>query len=195
MPITTPRLLIRPPQVGDGPMLNEAILESFDILHHLMDWAKEKPSIEESEEIVRIAAANWLLKKSEEPWLQLFIFDKQTHQFIGGTSFHTFVWEVPRLETGYWIRISRSGQGLMQEAINAITQYAFKQLNVKRIAITCDVDNRRSQKIPEQLGYQLEGTLKNHRRKPTGEISDTLIYARYDLTMLPNLRVSWNVSE
>ena len=80
----------------------------------------------------------------------------------------------------------------MSEAINAITQYAFKQLGVKRIAITCDRDNVRSKKIPERLGYILEATLKNNRRKPvTGEISDTLIYARYDCEGLPDLDVSW----
>lgn len=192
MPITTPRLIIRPPQIGDGIAVNEAILESFDVLHTFMDWAKEKPSVEESEELVRLSAANWILKKSEEPWLQLFIFDKATNQFIGGTSFYNTQWEVPSVETGYWIRSSRAHQGLMTEAINAITQYAFKQLNVKRIAMTCDIDNIRSKKIPERLGYSLEATLKAHRRKPvTNEISDTLVYARYDLLKLPDLDVNW----
>lgn len=80
----------------------------------------------------------------------------------------------------------------MTEAINAITQYAFKQLGVKRIAITCDLDNSRSQMIPERLNYTLEATLKSNRRKPiTGEISDTLVYAKYDLDNLPNLNVNW----
>jgi ribosomal-protein-serine acetyltransferase len=140
---------------------------------------------------VRLAAANWILKKNEEPWLQLFIFDKETNQFIGGTSFHNIVWEVPIVETGYWIRTSCAGQGLMTEAINAMTQYAFKQLGIKRIAITCDVDNVRSKQIPEKLGYCLEATLKANRKKPvTGEISDTLVYARYDLSGLPEIKSS-----
>jgi ribosomal-protein-serine acetyltransferase len=192
MPIITPRLLIRPTQVNDGRAVNAAILESYEELHRFMDWAKTKPSVEDSEEQARLAAANWILKKNEEPWLQLFIFDKNSGEFIGGTGFHHIVWEVPSVESGYWIRSSRGKQGLMTEAINAITQYAFKQLGVKRIAITCDLDNRRSQKIPERLNYTLEATLKSNRKKPiTGEISDTLVYAKYDLDNLPNLNVSW----
>ncbi len=76
----------------------------------------------------------------------------------------------------------------MTEAIHAMTHYAFKQLGVKRIAITCDVDNVRSKQIPEKLGYCLEATLKANRKKPvTGEISDTLIYARYDLSELAEI--------
>lgn len=192
MPIITPRLLIRPVRVGDGVIFNEAILESFEYLHRFMDWAKEKPGIDESETLAGLAAANWISKKREEPWLQLCIIDKETNQLIGATAFHNYVWEVPSVETGYWIRSSRAQQGLMTEAINAITQYAFKQLGVKRIAITCDRDNVRSKKIPERLGYILEATLKNHRRKPvTGEISDTLVYARYDSEGLPELAVTW----
>jgi len=74
----------------------------------------------------------------------------------------------------------------MTEAINALTQYAFSQMKVKRIAITCDADNVQSQKIPLRLGYVLEATLKSNRLKPvTAEIGDTLVYARYDLDSLP----------
>ena len=118
------------------------------------------------------------------------MFDKVTNQFVGGTGYHHYDWIVPCIETGYWIRKSYAGLGLMTEAVNAITQYAFKQLSVRRITITCDVDNVRSKKIPERLGYVLEATLKNNRKKPiTGEISDTLIYSRYDLNELPDLTV------
>lgn len=192
IPIITPRLILKPPQVGDGVIVNEAVLESFDELHRFMDWAKEKPSVDDSEEHVRLAAANWILKRNDEPYLPLFIFDKITNQFVGATGYHHYDWFIPCIETGYWIRKSYAGQGFMTEAQNAITQYAFKQLGVKRITITCDVDNIRSKKIPERLGYTLEEILKANRKKPvTGELSDTLIYSRYDLKGLPNLIVEW----
>jgi ribosomal-protein-serine acetyltransferase len=191
MPITTPRLILRPPQVGDGMVTNEAILESFEVLSQFMPWAKEKPSAEESEEFVRQAAANWILKNNDEPYLPLFMFDKNTNYFIGGTGYHHFDWAVPCIETGYWIRNSCAGQGFMTEAINAITQYAFKQLGIKRIGVTCDVGNLRSKKIPERLGYQLEAVIKANRVNVTGEVSDTLVFARYSLDKLPDIAVTW----
>lgn len=196
MPIITPRLLIRPPQIGDGCTVNAAISESFDVLHQFVDWAKTKPSIEETEEHIRLATANWILKNNEEPWLELYIFDRQSGDFIGGTGFHHMNWDIPLVETGYWIRTSYSSQGLMTEAINALTQYAFKQMAVKRIAITCDIENARSQKIAERLNYTLEGILKSHRKKPiTGEISDTMVYAKYNVENLPALSVEWGHHE
>jgi ribosomal-protein-serine acetyltransferase len=191
VPITTERLILRPPQIGDGIIVNNAVLESFEELNQFMPWAKEKPSIEETEIFVRQAAANWILKKNEEPYLPLFIFDKTTNQFIGGTGYHHFDWSIPSIETGYWIRKSCSGLGLMTEAVNALTQYAFKQLHVKRIAITCDVNNHRSKKIPERLNYTLESVIKANRRDSNGEISDSLVFAKYDSVNLPNLEVNW----
>lgn len=80
----------------------------------------------------------------------------------------------------------------MTEAINAITQYAFKALKVKRITITCDIDNERSKKIPERLGYQLESIMKSNRVKPvSGAVTDTLVYVRFDVSNLPELNVTW----
>lgn len=192
MPIITPRILLKPPQLGDGVVLNAAVLESFDNIRHTMPWAKEKPSLEESEEFVRQSAANWILKKDEEPYLPLFIFDKKDNNFIGATGFHHITWEVPCLETGFWISNQYLEHGFMTEAVNALTQYAFKQLGVRRIAMTCDIDNIRSRKIPERLGFHLEATLKANRVKPiTGDISNTLVFARYDLHNLPELAVTW----
>jgi len=191
VPIITPRLMLKPPQVGDGAVINEAVLESFEELQQFMPWAKEKPSIDDSEEFARQAAANWILKNNVEPYLPLSIFDKKTNRFIGNTGYHHFDWAVPCIEIGYWIRNSYVGQGLMTEAVNAITQYAFKQLGMKRIAITCDANNVRSKKIPERLGYQLESIVKSNRVNISGKISDTLVFAKHDLEGLPKMVVTW----
>lgn len=192
MPIETPRLLLRPPQPGEGRVLNEAIIESFDVLNKWMLWANEKPSIDESEEVVTKAAANWISKSNEEPALMLFIIDKSNNQLIGATGYHNVDWEEPSVETGYWVRTRYAGQGYITEAVNALTQYAFKQLGVKRITITCDPDNLRSKNIPEKLGYKLESVIKSNRVKPlTEEVGDTLVYVRNDLIGLPEMIVIW----
>jgi RimJ/RimL family protein N-acetyltransferase len=191
VPIETPRLWLRPPQIGDGPMVNEAILESLIALRPFMPWANETPSVDDTEEFVRLAAANWILKKNDEPYLPLFILDKQTNRFLGATGYHHFMWNVPCIETGYWLRNSSTGQGIMTEATNAVTRYAFKQLQVKRIAITCASDNHRSRKIPERLGYTLEAVQKSNRLTSENQLADTLVFTRHDLDKLPDLDVRW----
>lgn len=191
MPIATPRLIIRPPQLNDALAVHAAILESFEELHQFMPWAQEKQSIEATEDFIRTAVANWILQRNEEPYLPLFIFDSTTQDFVGATGYHHFDWTIPCLEVGYWIRSSRSGNGLMTEAVNALTQYAFKELQVKRIAITCDTHNIKSKNIPERLGYSLEGELKYNRRTNDNQISNTYIFARYNLDDMPKLEITW----
>lgn len=191
--IETPRLRIRPPQEGDAEILNTAIVESFDALREYMLWAIEKPNMNESVEVIRRESAGWILNKKQDAELMLLIFDKNTNDFIGATGFHHIDWDVPCAETGYWIRKKYSGQGYMTEAINAVTRYSFNVLNLKRLAITCDVDNVRSKKIPERLGYRFESQMKLNRIKPvTGEAIDTLVYVRNDLAGLPELQVTWD---
>lgn len=122
----------------------------------------------------------------------LFILDKNTNDLIGATGFHGINWDVPCTETGYWVRKKYLGQGYITEAINTITHYAFKVLKVKRLTITCDVDNECSKKVPERLGYNLESIIKANRVKPiTGEVTETLVFARINLIHLPELKVSW----
>lgn len=192
MPITTDRLIIRPIKPTDAKILYSAIVESFDELNRYMHWPRNISSLADTEKYVQSAVQNWIEKKNDEPYLALIILDKNTNDFIGGTSFHHYDWEIPSVETGYWIRTSKSGKGYITEAINVITQYAFKQLKAKRISLTCDPDNIKSKNIAERLNYTLEGRLKNHRIKPdSGKIGDTLIYARYDCDDMQTLNVTW----
>lgn len=190
--IETPQLLLRAPQMGDANRLNQAVIESFDVLQKYMLWAKEKPTLQESEQVIRRESASWVLNKNQDAELMLLIFDKDENELIGATGFHHIDWDVPCAETGYWISKKYSGQGYMTEAINAVTRYAFNVLNLKRLVITCDADNERSKRIAQRLGYQFESLMKLSRIKPmTGEATDTMVYVRNDIVGLPELRVVW----
>jgi ribosomal-protein-serine acetyltransferase len=192
MPIETPRLIIRPPRVGDGKMLNEAIIDSFDLLSEYMHWATEKPSVEESEAVVKREAAHWILNEEADPELMVLILEKRTKALIGASGFNAINREALCVEIGYWVNKNYAGNGFITEAVNALTQYAFNILKVKRIAITCDIDNERSKKIAERLGYQLESIMPLNGVKPkTGKFTDTLVYVRTDLINLPDLDINW----
>ncbi len=66
VPIVTPRLLLRDLRPGDGAEQNAAVLESFASLSPWMAWARERPTLDESESYVRRWAGTWLLR-SELP--------------------------------------------------------------------------------------------------------------------------------
>ncbi len=174
VPIETSRLLLKPPHAGDGAAVNAAILESFDELHAWMPWAHTRPTVEETEAFTKEAAENWRTRED----LVFWIFDRATGEFVGSIGFRRINWQVPCVEIGYWLRTSKTGQGYMVEATQALTNYAFDILKAKRIEIRCDEDNLRSRKIPERLGYQLDAILKMNDVKVDGTPRNTAIYSK-----------------
>lgn len=185
--IKTSRLLLRSPQAGDGTVINQAIIESFVELHQWMPWAKNKPTVQDTEVFVRTARAQFITRES----LTFLIFDATGTQFIGCISCFEKNWHIPHLEIGYWICTSQTGKGIATEATNALTRYAFEQLKVVRLQIKCDEDNNASRAIPEKLGFDFEGILKKDDRKMDGSLRNTAIYARFNGDGLPDLDVSW----
>lgn len=186
-PIITPRLLLRPPQAGDGTAINEAIIESFDDLKKWLPWANHRPSINESEIFARTSQAKWILRED----LVFLLFHRETNMLLGVSGFHRINWHMPSFEIGYWIRSSAAKQGFVTESTNALTRYAFEQLNAARVEIKCDSDNTASTKVAEKLGFCLEEILINNTLRPDKSLRSTTIYARYDTQNLPLLETKW----
>lgn len=169
----TERLHLRVPRMGDGAMVNDAVRESFAELHQWMPWAAEIPSVAESETFAREAAMRF--RNREE--MALLVFRKTDGGLVGSSGFHTILWDVPKLEIGYWLRTSATGQGYMTEAVQGQVRFAFTILKLERITITCDVHNTRSAAVAQRAGFRLEGRLRHDRRNYTGELSDTFVFS------------------
>jgi RimJ/RimL family protein N-acetyltransferase len=84
---------------------------------------------------------------------------------------------VPSFEVGYWIREGEVGKGYVEEAVRLQMRFAFDVLGAARLMLTCDPLNERSRRIPEAIGFALEGRLRNHMRIDTGELRDTLVFS------------------
>lgn len=171
------RLVIRAPRAGDGLDVYEGVMESLDDLRAWpcsLPWAQSEPSADASETFVRTAAADFITRKN----LNLLLFDKATGQFIGACGLHRLDWSVPKCEVGFWCRKPYQGQGLMTEALVAITELAFSKLGAKRVSSRTDATNLRSRAVLERAGYALEGTLRHNRRSADGRLWDTCVYAQ-----------------
>ncbi|WP_096190499.1 GNAT family N-acetyltransferase [Evansella halocellulosilytica] len=173
----TDRLLIRMPKPGDGKTVYDAIKASSSELKRWLPFAYKGQSEEETEINIREAHSQFLKRED----LRLLIFHKDTGQFIGTSGLHRINWDVPKFEVGYWIDSRFSGNGYITEAVEGITQFAFHELKAKRIEICCDSKNTKSRAIPERLGFQLEGILRNDDLSVDGsELRDTCIYAKVE---------------
>jgi RimJ/RimL family protein N-acetyltransferase len=197
VPITTDRLTIRPYREDDVPTLTEAYLESINELKPWLSWAhnvatEEPVSALQAELIfVRKVQAKWLMREE----LSFLITDKNDDtKIFGAICLRRINWAVPAMEIRYWLRTSMTGKGYMTETVNALCRYAFTQLHVQRIDLVCDESNIRSRAIPERLGFVQEGILKNYDRSAdNNELTNMVVYARYNMQGLPTVDVSWPI--
>jgi ribosomal-protein-serine acetyltransferase len=189
MPIRTPRLLIRPKQIGDGPSTYAAVAESWDELHKWMRWAENRDTFTaESMEIRnRHVMASFILRES----IELIGLEAATGEAVIWCGLHDIDWQGRQCDTGYWVRKSAQGRGLATEAGNALVRYAFGALGMRRIGLTHSLGNEASRRIAEKLGFSFEGIQRGANILPGGKSADRCCYARFDVAGLPDLDVEW----
>ena len=81
--------------------------------------------------------------------------------FAGSIDLHDISEANHSAEIGYWLSIDQTGKGIMTKATAAITNYAFNELGLHRITILAAAKNTASCAIPERLGFDREGTLRD----------------------------------
>ena len=169
------RIYLRTCKPGDGPMVHDAIAASKEELKAWMPWAHQDQTVEETEINLRRAQAEFILRED----IRLYVMRKKDDVFLGSTGLHRINWETRKFEIGYWMDTRHTKQGYMTEAVEVLTAFAFNELLANRVEIRCDSKNLNSRRIPEKLGFTLEGTLKHDSYDATGIfLRDTCIFAK-----------------
>jgi ribosomal-protein-serine acetyltransferase len=78
-------------------------------------------------------------------------------QLAGISGFRTIDPTNRSAEIGYWLREDFGGRGIMTAACRALVRHGFETLGLNRIAIAAAVENARSRRVAERLGFRFEG--------------------------------------
>jgi len=92
-------------------------------------------------------------------WLQLALELPETGEIIGDVAVHMMKSDPRQAYLGYTIARPHWGQGYASEAVRAVLDYLFCELNLHRVVAECDVENTASQKLLERLGFRREAHL------------------------------------
>jgi ribosomal-protein-alanine N-acetyltransferase len=84
----------------------------------------------------------------------------------------------------YALRPSHEGQGLMSEAVRAAIRHAFDDLGLHRVEAVHTLDNQRSQRLLERLGFERVGIIRGFLRS-AGGWRDTLLHSLTNPDWLP----------
>ena len=164
----TDRLLLRPLREGDAP----ALFEIFSDPKVMRYWSTPPwASIEQAHAVIAedkrgLAAGDYL---------RLGIERTGDGQLIGVCSLFSLSEQCRRAEVGYALATAASGRGFMHEALTALLDHAFLDLDLNRIEADIDPRNTASARCLARLGFKQEGHLRE-RWIVNGEISDSIIY-------------------
>lgn len=139
---------------SDAESLFFLINENRQHLRKHLGWLDNNTNIADTRKFIR----DELKKFAKHESLQCGIWYK--NKLAGVIGYHKIDWINKNTSIGYWLGDSFQGKGLVTSACKALVGHAFNKLGLNRVEIRCAVGNKRSKTIPESLGFQQEGILR-----------------------------------
>ena len=145
------RLVLRRWKVADAPALSAAIQESLEHLRPWMPWVVYEPLGDEVRaELIR----GWDTAAGDDGDTVYGAFLDGV--VVGGCGLHRR--STPdTLEIGYWIHVDHTRRGYARELSVALTSVALALPGIARVEIHHDAANTASRRVPEALGFHLDG--------------------------------------
>lgn len=107
---------------------------------------------------------NYLSHVSKDPKTVMFaICLKGSNQHIGNIKLDNFDWVSRTAELGVLLGAKDSwGKGVGTDSCTLLLNYAFNQLNLRKVSLTVYDNNPGAIRLYEKLGFQTEGRLRKH---------------------------------
>lgn len=81
------------------------------------------------------------------------------------------------LELGYIVARAARGQGVATQILRLLTQWAFEEVDARRVYLIIDVENFVSARVAARCGYQREGIMRSIHIKQ-GQRADAGLWSR-----------------
>lgn len=173
MKIVTKRLILRPIEKKDIP----ALIKNINNLK-VSKWLLVVPYP------YKLKDAKWWFnhcqeekKKKSKDKYNFAIELKSEKKQIGGIGLNHVNKFQGTAEVGYWLGEKYWRQGYGSEALEAVLNFAFNKLKLRRIWGPIFVGNPSSGKLLEKFGFKKEGIMRKAvKSKATGKIHDEIFY-------------------
>jgi len=163
-------LVLRTLDDADAPALFRLIDGDRDRLGRWLPWVEETRTEIDTARFIADAADERRRRRS-------LVLGLVVDGALGGTlGLHYLDWFDRSAEVGYWIASSLEGRGLVTRAVRGLVTVAFGSAGLHRLVIRCAVDNARSRRVAERLGFRVEGLLRE-AQWVSGRFLDQHLYA------------------
>jgi RimJ/RimL family protein N-acetyltransferase len=95
---------------------------------------------------------------------------------IGGASVYDIDADQRQASVGYWVASHARRRGVATHATRLLAGWAFAELGIQRLQLTCGPDNVASQLVAERAGFTREALLRSHIPFKGGR-RDTVVFS------------------
>jgi N-acetyltransferase len=165
------RVLLRPLMENDWINLLKVASEHEDLVQF-------SPIKIHTEEYLKDYIKNCLDSRDAKSFYPFIVFDKQTNEHAGSTSFMAISNKDKRLEIGStWIGKGFQRTGLNRQCKFLLMEYAFDVLEFERVELKTDERNTQSRNAIQAIGGQFEGIFRSHTVMNDGFRRNTVYYS------------------
>ena len=173
-------IAIRTYQPSDVHPYFEAARESIPEVSRHLPWLHQAYSIEE--------ARMWIEKTVPFLWEQqneyhFAITDAGTGRILGGCGLDAVNWTNQTANLGYWVRTSRTRQGVATAAARLLVRFGFEQLQLKRIDAVTSIENIPSARVIRKLNPSEKKRVKDNSPLNDGT-PNTIVFSLFPQDIL-----------
>jgi [ribosomal protein S5]-alanine N-acetyltransferase len=161
--IVTDRLVLRPPRTNDVPEMRRALRSNAV---HLRPWSVAPGP---GEDPASLAAVSRMVLQHRREWKrgQTFVLvvapREEDRRVIGRIALGGVLrGAFQNAYLGYWVDQQHQGRGLMTEAVQATTAFAFSAAGLHRVQAAVMPRNTGSLRVLEKAGYRREGVAERY---------------------------------
>ncbi|CAM3025210.1 GNAT family N-acetyltransferase [Lactiplantibacillus plajomi] len=144
---------LKPTEVADAEPLFDLVDRNREHLRPWMAWLDSMTSVEGERQFIE----SMLTKQAHgDVFLATIIVDGEV---AGMIDIHGISQVNHRGEIGYWLGQAYTGRGVMTKALERLEEIAFTELDLHKVQLAADVDNRASRAVAERRQYHLDATL------------------------------------
>jgi RimJ/RimL family protein N-acetyltransferase len=148
--LETARLQLRPYEAADAAAFFAVLDQSRARLHlSFPDRLRAVPTLAAAAGQMRLFAQDWHTGR----FYVFGIWHRESHAYLGDICI--MPQRGDQAEIGYYLAEAAEGQGHAREALAAIVQFGFEQVQAGRLLIRCFADNVRAQQVAQAHGFQL----------------------------------------
>lgn len=175
MDLSDGTIAIRTYQPRDVHPCFEAARESIAEVSRHLPWLHQEYSIEDTRMWIENIVPQLWEQQSEYHFV---ITEVATGSILGGCGLDQVNWVNQTANLGYWVRTSRTREGVATAASKLLVRFGFEQLRFKRIDVVTSIGNIPSARVAEKLNPSEKKRVRNSPSSEEG-VSDTIVFSLF----------------